>query len=127
MATRREMLEELIGRARSDPEFFHHLVFKPEAILGKLEFLGRREKGMILTIAAEDVIAGLAGLAVNLGGGVAECGNTCMWTDCTDTCNVTCQVTNRFESPGDVTNQAGAAFEGGRRFFQPVQRTRDNG
>lgn len=127
MATRREMLEELIGRARSDPEFFHQLVFKPEAILGKLEFLGRREKGMILTIAAEDVVAGLAGL-VDPGAGVAECGNTCMCTDCTDTCNITCQVTNRFESPGDVvTDQASAAFEGGRRFFQPVQRTRDNG
>jgi hypothetical protein len=130
------MLEELVRRARSDSAFFHQLVFKPEEVLGTLDFLGRREKGMILTIAAEDVIAGLAGLVVNPGGGVGECDNscyeTCKCTDstcggCTDTCNVTCDATcaNTVQGgfTGDVvTDQLRTALGGKRSLFRPVQR-----
>src|SRR5438128_1578859 len=111
MATRREMLEELVRRARSDPSFFHQLVFKPEEVVGKLDFLDRREKGMILALAPEDVIAGLAGLAVNPAGGVAECGNTCLETCASScACTNTCEVTSRLDVPGDVeTDQVGTA------------------
>jgi hypothetical protein len=137
MATRREMLEELVKRARSDPSFFHQLVFKPEEVLGKLDFLDRREKGMILTIAAEDVIAGLAGLFVNPGGGVAACGDTCGSGSCTNTCDSSCGHTcgqscddtchgscgNTTQRPGDLVSRDGrTAFGGGRWFFRPVQR-----
>jgi hypothetical protein len=139
MATRREMLEELVRRARSDPSFFHQLVFKPEEVLGKLDFLDRREKGMILALAPEDVIAGLAGLIVNPGGGVAECtvscNNSCTNTcdsSCGDTCHSSCQDTCGSGSCGKtsnlgfvgegVINEARTAFGGGRWFFRPVQR-----
>jgi hypothetical protein len=85
MSTKEEALNQLIERARKDPQFFHALVFSPEKVLGELDFLDRRERGAIVAIRPEDVIAGLAGLLKNPTSGVAVCGYSC-----SDSCDITC-------------------------------------
>jgi hypothetical protein len=138
--TRRDVLDRLIEEARKDPQFFHDLVFKPEAVIARLDYLDRREKGMIVGIAPEDVIAGLAGLFVNPGGTVAECGGTCGSGSCTNTCDSSCGDTCRSSCDstcgsascgktssrdlGEVVSQPWeTAFGGGRAFFRPMRRT----
>jgi hypothetical protein len=90
MAAKRQALHELVEQARSDPEFFHSLVFEPEKALGQASYLDRREKAMIISLTPEAVIAGLAGLFVNPGGTIAECGTTCGSGSCTNTCDSSC-------------------------------------
>jgi hypothetical protein len=137
MPDRRELLDELVRRARSDATFFHKLVFNPEEVLGQLDFLPRREKGMIVSLAPEDVIAGLAGLLVNPDLTVADCGsscaNSCGYTcgaSCGDTCGSSCEFTcngnscthtvSRWSPMG--TEPVRTGFGGGRGFFRPFQR-----
>jgi hypothetical protein len=142
MPNRREMLNELVKRARSDSTFFHQLVFNPEEVLGKLDFLPRREKGMILSLTPEDVIAGLAGLLVNPDLTPAFCGDSCN-ESCTSTCGgscgstcgsscggtcgaASCGDTTKFVDPphrGMETGPVRTAYGGGRWFFRPVQRS----
>lgn len=90
MSQKRQALQQLVEQAREDPKFFHALVFDPESALGSADYLDRREKGMIISLAPEDVVAGLAGLYVNPGGTVAECGTTCGSGSCTVTCDSSC-------------------------------------
>jgi hypothetical protein len=90
MSQKRQALQRLVEQARDDPAFFHALVFDPESALGNAGYLDRREKGMIISLEPEDVIAGLAGLYVNPGGPVAECGTTCGSGSCTVTCDSSC-------------------------------------
>jgi hypothetical protein len=132
------MLDELVNRARDDANFFHQLVFNPEEVLGKLDFLPRREKGMIVSLAPEDVIAGLAGLLVNSDLTVADCGdscgNSCTQTcdaSCGSTCGSSCQKTCGSQSCGDTVKHTSpegvvdpfrTGFGGGRWLFRPVQR-----
>src|SRR5262249_10933980 len=71
--------------ARKDPAFFHRLVFEPEKALAELTYLDRREKGAIVSLRPEDVIAGLAGLIVSPGGAAAVCTYSCN-DSCDDTC-----------------------------------------
>jgi hypothetical protein len=136
---RSEALQKLIEQAREDPQFFHDLVFKPDAVIGRLDYLNRREKGMIVGIAPEDVIAGLAGLFVNPGGTVAECGSTCGSGSCTNTCDSSCGDTCRSSCDstcgsascgktsnrewGDVVLPEQTGFGVGRVIFRPMRRT----
>jgi hypothetical protein len=90
MAAKRKALQELVEQARKDPAFFHALVFDPERAISEVPYLDRREKGMIVALDPEAVIAGLAGLFVNPGGTVSECGTTCGSGSCTATCDSSC-------------------------------------
>lgn len=84
--SRGEILERLVGRAREDPAFFHALVFEPERALDELGYLDRRQKGSIISIRPEQVIAGIVGAGGLRGGGeVGICGHTCE-----DSCDSTC-------------------------------------
>jgi hypothetical protein len=82
---RTEALQRLVADAREDPQLFHALVFEPESALAKLPYLDRREKGAIVSLRPEDVIAGLAGLIVGAGGLAAVCTYSCH-DSCDDTC-----------------------------------------
>src|SRR5829696_6439689 len=82
---RSEGLSRLVEQARKDPAFFHSLVFEPEKALAELTYLDRREKGAIVSLRPEDVIAGLAGLIVSPGGAAAVCDYSCH-DSCDDTC-----------------------------------------
>ena len=83
--SRADALKRLMEDVSKDPELLHGLLFEPEATLGKLSYLGRREKGAILAMRPEWVIAGLAGLTFGRGGTVAVCGHSCS-DSCDDTC-----------------------------------------
>jgi hypothetical protein len=131
-----EALQRLVEKAKRDPAFFHSLVFEPEKALAGLEFLGRREKGAIVSLRPEDVIAGLAGLIVSGGGVAAVCGHscedscdntcgagscfgTCMSTSCDHTCgarscDITVELTSRFEDLVQPIRRRG--------FFRPMRR-----
>jgi|SRR5689334_1623428 hypothetical protein len=135
--SRSEGLDRLVEQARKDPAFFHSLVFEPEKALAELTYLDRREKGAIVSLRPEDVIAGLAGLIVGPGGAAAVCDYSCH-DSCDDTCGEgscfgTCMSTSCGHTCGarscDITVEfTGRAFEEGpllrrrRGFFRPMTR-----
>lgn len=116
--TKHEALEELISRAREDPSLFHALVFNPSEALGSLDFLDRREKGALVSLAPEDLIAGMVGLIRGPGSSASVCGHscedscdntcgggscfgTCLSDSCDHTCGArSCDVTVEIASPG---------------------------
>jgi hypothetical protein len=131
-----EALKRLVEKARRDPTFFHSLVFEPEKALAGVDFLGRREKGAIVAIRPEDVIAGLAGLITGPGGAAAVCGHscedscdstcgsgscfgTCMSSSCDHTCGSrSCDITVEIMSRLDLVSQPMR----NRGFFRPMRR-----
>jgi hypothetical protein len=136
--SRSEGLNRLVEQARKDPAFFHSLVFEPEKALAKLSYLDRREKGAIVSLRPEDVIAGLAGLIVGPGNaaavcdyschdscdetcGAGSCFGTCMSTSCGHTCGArSCDITVEFTARAF---DAEGPLPGRRRgFFRPMSR-----
>jgi hypothetical protein len=114
MAIKREALDRLIEQAKSDPAFFHGLVFKPEETLAQVDYLDRQDKAKILELNPEDVIAGLAGV----GSPSLQCDYTCL-----DSCGITCDqsgcsYTELKSTPDVVTNPrvGGPSFRSTRRF-----------
>jgi hypothetical protein len=142
MATKKEVLDRLVKQAREDPAFFHDLVFAPEKTLAKLDYLDRREKGMIVSINPEDVIAGLAGLLMNPAGDVSVCGiscdpscdstcgegscfGTCISGSCSQTCgSSSCDITTQIASFGGDVERFGARFGPTTREFRATRRFR---
>lgn len=134
--SRTEALKRLVEEARKDPQLFHDLVFEPEKVIGKLTYLDRREKGAIVSLRPEDVIAGLAGLIVGPGGvaavctyscndscddtcGEGSCFGTCLGSSCDHTCGArSCDITVEFTQ---FFREEGPAFRR-RAFFRPVTR-----
>ena len=114
MAIKREALDRLIEQAKSDPAFFHGLVFKPEETLARVDYLDRHDKAKILDLKPEDVIAGLAGL----GSPSLACDYTCL-ESCGITCDQSgCSYTELETRPDLVTNPrfGGSPFRFTRRF-----------
>jgi hypothetical protein len=133
---RSEALHRLVEEARSDPAFFHNLVFEPEKTLSKLSYLGRHEKGAIVAISPEDVIAGLTGLITGPHGEAAICDFSCE-PSCDDTCGAgSCFGTCMSHSCGhtcgarscDITVEIAGSFEEApmiarrRRLYRPIRR-----
>jgi hypothetical protein len=93
-----ESLEKLVNQAKSDPKFFHDLVWNTERILDSISYLSREEKASILSIKPEDLVAGLATGVIGPGvGPISECGGTCgascggsCGASCGGSCTVTC-------------------------------------
>lgn len=77
----REELQRLVELARDDPGFFHALVFDPERILPRVDFLPRKLKAALL---AKDPISVIDDLVS--AGGPEECGTTCGPASCEETC-----------------------------------------
>lgn len=81
--------KELVERARSDPEFFHRLVFSPEAVIGELDSLDRKTKGAIVSMTPEEII----GAAITE---LAGCDVTCT-SSCGATCAQSCGYTTNLQ------------------------------
>lgn len=134
--SRTEGLRRLVEEAQQDPDFFHSLVFEPERALSRLNYLGRHEKGAIVAISPEDVIAGLTGLIVGPRGEAAVCDFSCE-PSCDDTCGAgSCFGTCMSHSCGhtcgarscDITVEIARFLEEApvsmrrRRFYRPMRR-----
>lgn len=100
---RRDPLARLLEEARADPELFHDLVFDPEAVIGRLDYLDRRTKGRIVGLDPEEFLArletGRSSVGVrgdrdctySCGGG--SCAKTCGERSCGETCGYSCGLT----------------------------------
>jgi len=80
-------LKKLIEQARSDPKFFHDLVFNTEHTITRLDYLTRREKAAILMVDPDRLVAGLVGKVDP--GSVEVCGVSCAGS-CGGTCLASC-------------------------------------
>ena len=115
MAIKREALDRLIEQAKTDPAFFHGLVFKPEETLAQVDYLERQDKAKILELSPEDVIAGLAGVGLPS----LQCDYTCL-ESCGITCDQSgCNYTELEVRPDIVTNPVVS-----RRSFRSMRRLR---
>jgi hypothetical protein len=137
--SKQEALERLVQQAKDDPAFFHQLIFDPEAAIGRLEYVDRREKARLIALSPEDVFSGLLGLIRAPGGNAAvcdyscedSCDDTCGSGSCFGTCMSSCGHTCGARSC-DVTvalvrsSVGGMDWEGtrvpGQRTFQPRRR-----
>jgi hypothetical protein len=84
-----EVINRILQRARSDPEFFHKLVFTPEKVFREIPELSRGDKAAMLAAKPEEFfVAGLA-VAAQCGDtcGDRSCSRTCGWASCSDTCS----------------------------------------
>lgn len=112
-----EGLQRLVKQAKSDPQFFHDLIWNTESALGSVGYLSRLEKAAILAIRPEDLVVGLASglaggtIAANCGGTCgASCGGSCGAScggSCTVTCAASCPATGLMPAEGaEVINPA---------------------
>ena len=92
--TSSQALKKLVARARTDPRFFHRLVFDPEKVIKSLTFLDAKSKAALLRVNPDTIIRNLVP-----GGDVAECAGTCGGSSCgltcgsgscIETCNTSC-------------------------------------
>lgn len=105
--------QRLVEKAKTDPEFFHALVFDTENALSKLDFLGRQEKGALLSISPEHILATMVGELTSCGGsytcsctsgtcggvtcGGSTCDVTCSGDSCGNTCGNSCGYTTNLQ------------------------------
>jgi hypothetical protein len=81
-----DALGQIIERARSDPGFFHNLVFDPERAISDEPGLDRATRSRLIGIDPDELVAGLLG--------ITHCGRTCGDISCDNTCGRrTCDVT----------------------------------
>jgi len=75
-----EAIKKLTEAARGDAQLFHALIFNPESVLSKLDYLDRETKGRIISINPESFIEDFLG----------ELASDCTVTvNCTSTCTHT--------------------------------------
>jgi hypothetical protein len=94
--TSAQALKKLVARARSDPRFFHQLVFKPEKAIKSLTFLDAKSKAALLRVNADTIIRNLVpGDSSECAGtcGAGSCDMTCGTGSCLDTCKSSCGST----------------------------------
>ena len=75
-----EGLKRLVEQARSDPEFFHDLVFNPQKAISRAKYLDERTKLTLRRLNADILLRNL------LPDKIAECGDTCGAGSCSSTC-----------------------------------------
>jgi hypothetical protein len=81
-----DQIKELAERAKSDPAFFHALVYDPDQVISQVPGLDRETRAQMLAIDAETLVERLL-----LRGG---CGITCGDDSCERTCGMrSCGVT----------------------------------
>ena len=80
-----EVLSQIVERARTDPAFFHKLVFDPDRAIQNMPELNRLSKSLLVSSSPHATVARLLGY---------DCGRTC-----TVTCSMSCDTTQgiRFE------------------------------
>lgn len=113
-----EAMKQLVAQAREDPAFFHALIFNPETVLAKLDYLSRAAKASLVAIRPEQIISILTGRNVSCDGNVtcscttgtcggetcggSTCGGgpTCSGDSCGSTCGNSCTWTTDFSGFG---------------------------
>jgi hypothetical protein len=94
--TSSQALKKLVARARTDPRFFHQLVFNPEKVIKGLTFLDAKTKAQLLRVNPDTIIRNLVpGDAAECAGtcGAGSCDMTCGTGSCLDTCKSSCGST----------------------------------
>lgn len=92
-----EQYKSLMEKAKSDPKFFHALVFSPEKVLDELQQLDRRARGKIVGAEIEEIVAKIIG--------VGYCGNTCS-SSCDNTCGGSCGYTTNIVDKVSIQRQS---------------------
>ena len=81
-----EALEQIIERAKTDPAFFHNLVFDPERAISDQPGLDRATRSRLIGIDPDELVSGLLG--------IQHCSDTCGDLSCERTCGMrTCRLT----------------------------------
>lgn len=87
-----KIFQRLVGQAREDAQFFHVLVFQPEKVLEKLDYLDEAAKEAVRRTDPQALIALLVGELGTCGGSETcsctsgTCGDTCGGSTCSATC-----------------------------------------
>lgn len=90
MATQREVLVQIVQKARADKDFFYALVFDPERALADLEGLDEATKKKLRAITPNNFFVPTLVQAIGVG---QECDPTCTLS-CDSTCgSISCSVT----------------------------------
>ena len=124
--TKDDPLARLVEQAKKDPKFFHDLVFDPEKVLSKVNYLSRKSKATLIAINPENLIQSLVGIRLNWCGdptcGDDSCINTCGAHSCDSTCTSSCggtckwscgDTTSVFLEPGDLATGIGSIRRNG--------------
>jgi hypothetical protein len=103
-----DALARLVEQARRDPQFFHNLVFDPDRVIAKLDYLSRESKAALVALDPARVIGGLARLAKDCGVtcGGSSCEDTCGSVSCNHTCTDSCTNTCKNSCGGTVRLQS---------------------
>jgi hypothetical protein len=80
-----KIFQDLVEKAKSDPAFFHQLIFAPEKVIGQITDLDRRAKGALVGQNPAALVARAIGVTQG-------CGNTCT-SSCDNTCGQSCGFT----------------------------------
>lgn len=73
-------IKKLTEAAKADPKLFHALVFNPESVLSKLDYLDQEAKGRLIAINPESFIGALIGDELSDCTVTVNCGSTCTHT-----------------------------------------------
>ena len=85
-----KQFKKLVEMAKADSKIFHSLVFEPEKVLDKVDFLDRNEKGALIAVDPGEIVAKLVGVT-------QWCGNTCT-SSCDNTCGQSCGFTTNLQA-----------------------------
>ncbi len=67
-----DTVQKLVEQARKDPKFLHALVFDPESVMTRLDFLDRGSKSALLGSSPESVMSALIGQRGGGSGGSSQ-------------------------------------------------------
>ncbi|GAA3537191.1 hypothetical protein [Kribbella ginsengisoli] len=99
-------LARLAEKARSDPEFFHALIFNPERVLADLDFLDKRTRGALVALDPDRLLGMLTGSGLSYCDVTctSSCGVTCSGSSCGYTTNLTAeQILGRVGGVGPIS------------------------
>ncbi len=57
----RSAMQRLVEQAKSDPKFFHALVFETKSVLKQIDYLDRGSKAALVAVSPEEKIARILG------------------------------------------------------------------
>ena len=106
-------IKRLVEQARSDPRFFHELVFNTDKAIAKATYLDEKSKATLRRLNADHLLRNhLPDIAAECGDtcGAGSCSSTCGAGSCLDTCKSSCGSTCGARSC-DHTSGFGEVFE----------------
>src|SRR3954462_15158757 len=99
-----DALERVIERARTDPSFFHNLVFDPERALSDQPGLDRATRARLIGIDPDEFVGRLLGIRhCTATCGEISCDHTCGMRTCRLTCASSCSADTCSSSCGRTT------------------------